>query len=52
MESLCPAEFSSNPNYKHLNQLIKVLPGILETPRQGRAKRFLDIPELVRQEYR
>ncbi len=29
-----PAEFSSNPNETHLDQLIKVLLGTLETPRQ------------------
>ncbi len=34
LESRCPAEFSSNPNQTHLNQLIKVLLGILETSRQ------------------
>ncbi len=34
LEGRCPAEFSSNPNQKHLNQLIKVLLGILETSRQ------------------
>ncbi len=34
LEGRCPAEFSSNPNQTHLNQLIKVLLGILETSRQ------------------
>ncbi len=34
LESRCPAEFCSNPNQTHLNQLIKVLLGILETSRQ------------------
>ncbi len=34
LEGRCPAEFSSNPNQTHLNQLIKVLLSILETSRQ------------------
>ncbi len=35
LESRCPAEFCSNPNQTHLNQLIKVLLGILETSKAG-----------------
>ncbi len=31
LECRCPAEFSSNPNQTNLNQVIKVLLGILET---------------------
>ncbi len=31
LEGRCPAEFSSNPSYTHLNQLIKLFLGILET---------------------
>ncbi len=34
LEGRCPAEFSYNSNQTHLNQLIKVLLGILETSRQ------------------
>ncbi len=34
LEGWFPAEFSSNPNQTHLNLLIKVLLGILETSRQ------------------
>ncbi len=34
LEGRCPAEFSSNPNQTPLNQLNKVLLGILETSRQ------------------
>ncbi len=32
LEGRCPAEFSSNPNQTHLEQLIKLLLGTLETP--------------------
>ncbi len=34
LEGECPAAFGSNPNQTHLNHLIKVLLGILETSRQ------------------
>ncbi|KAI2655091.1 Rhomboid-related protein 2 [Labeo rohita] len=34
LKGRCPAEFSSNPNLTHLNQLIKLLLGILKTSRQ------------------
>ncbi len=34
LEGRCPAKFSYNPNQTHLNQLIKVLLGILETSKQ------------------
>ncbi len=34
LEGQCPAEFSSNPNQTHLNQLIKVRIGLLENSRQ------------------
>ncbi len=34
LEGRCPAEFSSNPNQTHLDQLIIVLLSILETSRQ------------------
>ncbi len=34
LEGRCPAEISANPNQTHLNQLIMVLLGILETWRQ------------------
>ncbi len=35
LEGRCPAEFSSNPNQAHLNQLINVLLGVLETSSQA-----------------